>query len=80
MEASVTETIKLDADQSDPRGAPPAGKSLLGRFAAQYSNVAVPFEVILPDGSSQLFGRGVPAFRVTLKNRNAVRAISSIET
>lgn len=79
MEASVTETIKVDADQSEPSRARPSGKSLLGSFAAQYSDVAVPFEVRMPDGSSQLFGRGVPAFRVTLKNRNAVRAISSID-
>lgn len=33
----------------------------------------------MPDGSSQRFGRGAPAFEVTLKNRSAVRAISSID-
>jgi cyclopropane-fatty-acyl-phospholipid synthase len=58
---------------------PPTGKSLLGRFAAQYSNVTLPFEVIMPDGSSQAFGQGAPSFRATLRNRNAVRAISSID-
>ena len=79
METTVTETIKLDADQSEASRARPSRKALLGRFAAQYSDVAVPFEVRMPDGSSRLFGPGVPTFRVTLKNRNAVRAISSID-
>ena len=54
-------------------------QSLLGRFAAQYADGTVPFEVVMPDGSSQLFGQEPPSFRVTLKNRNAVRAISSID-
>src|ERR1041384_86845 len=54
-------------------------QSLLGRFAAQYADGTVPFEVVTPDGSCQLFGRGAPTFRVTLRNRNGVRAISSID-
>ena len=54
-------------------------QSLLGRFAAQYADGTVPFEVVMPDGSCQLFGRGAPTFRVTLRNRNGVRAISSID-
>ncbi|HEX3943869.1 MAG TPA: class I SAM-dependent methyltransferase [Rhizomicrobium sp.] len=58
---------------------PPKPKSLLGRFAAQYSSGTVPFEVVMPDGTAQRFGSGPPSFRVTLKNRNAVRAISSID-
>jgi len=39
----------------------------------------VPFEVVMPDGSAQLFGCDAPTFRVTLRNRNAGRAISSID-
>jgi len=75
----MTDIVNLDPNRTADRPAPPSRKSLLGRFAAQYSNVAVPFEVIMPDGSSQLFGRGSPSFRVTLRNPNAVRAISSID-
>ena len=76
----MTETIPRNAGQTQADLAPPAiRKSLLGRFAAQYSDVALPFEVIMPDGTSQRFGEGSPTFRVTLRNRNAVRAISSID-
>src|SRR4051812_8078988 len=76
----MTETIHTSAGHSQAGAAPiPVGKSLLGRFAAQYANVALPFEVIMPDGSSQHFGQGLPSFRVTLRNQNGVRAISSID-
>jgi cyclopropane-fatty-acyl-phospholipid synthase len=73
-------TDSLDTEHlADAPAAPPAPKSLLGRFAAQYSDVALPFEVAMPDGSLQRFGRGTPTFRVTLRNRNGVRAIASID-
>ncbi len=73
-------TDSLDTEQlADAPAAPAAPKSLLGRFAAQYSNVALPFEVAMPDGTLQRFGRGTPSFRVTLRNRNGVRAIASID-
>jgi cyclopropane-fatty-acyl-phospholipid synthase len=76
----MTETIPLNADRTQAASAPlPVRKSLLGRFAAQYSDIALPFEVIMPDGSSQCFGQGSPTFRVMLLNQNAVRAISSID-
>ena len=76
----MSETIKLGAEHPETAiAAPPNRKSLLGRFAAQYSNGAVPFEVVMPDGTSQIFGHGAPLFRATLRNRNAVRAISSID-
>ncbi len=39
----------------------------------------MPFDVVMPDGASQHFGCGAPTFRVTLRNRTAVRAISSID-
>ena len=76
----MSETIEIEADRPETEVAPtPNRKSLLGRFAAQYSSGTVPFEVVMPDGTAQLFGSGAPSFRVTLKNRNAVRAISSID-
>ena len=76
----MSETIEIEADRPETDVAPtPSRKSLLGRFAAQYSSGTVPFEVVMPDGTAQLFGSGAPSFRVTLKNGNAVRAISSID-
>jgi cyclopropane-fatty-acyl-phospholipid synthase len=74
----VSQTIEADRPET-ALAPPPKPKSLLGRFAAQYSSGTVPFEVVMPDGTAQLFGSGTPSFRVTLKNRNAVRAISSID-
>jgi cyclopropane-fatty-acyl-phospholipid synthase len=75
----MTDTANFDADRRAATTALPHRRSLLGRFAAQYSKGAVPFEVVMPDGSAQLFGCDAPTFRVTLRNRNAVRAISSID-
>jgi cyclopropane-fatty-acyl-phospholipid synthase len=74
----VSETVEA-ARPETALAQPPKPKSLLGRFAAQYSSGTVPFEVVMPDGTAQRFGSGPPSFRVTLKNRNAVRAISSID-
>jgi len=51
----------------------------LGRFAGQFARTSVPFEVILPDGAVRRFGVGAPSFRVTLKNRQAMRAITSVD-
>src|SRR5438552_12889320 len=51
----------------------------LGRFAGQFAKTSVPFEVILPDGAVRRFGEGMPSFRVTLKNRQAMRAITSVD-
>jgi cyclopropane-fatty-acyl-phospholipid synthase len=60
--------------------APAPGKNaLLGRFAAQYANGAVPFEVVLPDGSATLFGKGAPTFRLTIKNPAGLRAVASLD-
>jgi len=73
----MTEGVKAEPDFSGT----PTRKSLalLGRFAAQFSNSAVCFEVTLPDGTMQRFGQGAPSFRVTLKNRRALRAIASVD-
>jgi cyclopropane-fatty-acyl-phospholipid synthase len=57
----------------------PAKNAMLGRFAAQYANGAVPFEVVLPDGSATLFGKGTPTFRLTIKNPNGLRAVASLD-
>jgi cyclopropane-fatty-acyl-phospholipid synthase len=62
--------------------AEPVGKltrSMLGRFARQFDDSAVSFQVTLPDGSVQLFGKGAPSFVVTLKNNQALRALASLD-
>jgi cyclopropane-fatty-acyl-phospholipid synthase len=52
---------------------------LLNRFARAFSQSNVSFELYLPDGVARRFGQGTPSFRVTLKNRNAVRAVTSLD-
>ena len=54
-------------------------RSLLGRFAKQFSDASTSFTVILPDGSVQPFGPGSPSFRITLRNGRALRAIASLD-
>ena len=54
-------------------------RSLLGRFAKQFSGSPHSFAVVLPDGSVQPFGPNAPQFRITLKNQRAVRAVASLD-
>lgn len=75
-------TDALHTRQAAPTATTPAksGKpTLLGRFAAQYGNVSTPFEVIMPDGTQQMFGKGAPTFRLTINNKNGVRAVTSLD-
>ena len=71
------EATRDDAATSRPAQASPSG--LLGRFASHFANSSVAFDVLLPDGSVQPFGKGPPAFRVTLKNKRALRAVTSLD-
>lgn len=57
----------------------PTARSLLGRFAKQFSQSAVSFDVALPDGSVQHFGPAAASFRVVLRNARALRAIASLD-
>ena len=57
----------------------PPSKSLLGRFASQYANGNVPFDVAMPDGTVQRFGKGAPTFRLTITNKNGIRAVTSLD-
>ena len=74
-----------DTATDEPKGktgAAPAQaspRSLLGRFAAQFSDSRVSFDVTLPTGAVQRFGPGAPSFHVTLKNAQAMRAITSLD-
>ena len=54
-------------------------RSLLGRFANQFSNSAVSFVVTLPDASAIPFGPSAPRFNITLKNDRALSAIASLD-
>jgi len=51
----------------------------LDRMARAFASTSVPFEMSFPDGTARRFGRGASSFRVRLKNRNAVRAITSLD-
>jgi len=76
----MTDTMNLRADRAAADSPIKSAKpTLLGRFAAQYSSTTLPFEVVLPDGAVQRFGQGAPTFRVTLKNANGLRAITSLD-
>ncbi len=54
-------------------------RSLLGRFATQFSNSPVSFDIILPDGTVQPFGPAPASFSLVLKTERALRAIASID-
>jgi cyclopropane-fatty-acyl-phospholipid synthase len=76
----VTETLEMPAEAPPQRTSnAPAKRSLLGQFARRYANIGTPFEIAMPDGDVQPFGRGAPTFRATLRNSRALRAISSID-
>ena len=66
--------------QSAP-GVPAEARSgfWLERLARAFAGTSVPFEMHFPDGRSRRFGQGTSSFRVMLKNRNAVRAITSLD-
>ena len=51
----------------------------LDRIAGAFSRGDVPFEMYFPDGRVRRFGQGAPSFRVKLKNKNALRAITSLD-
>ena len=57
----------------------PATRSMLGRFAKQFSDSPVSFEITLPDGSVQPFGPAEASFSVVIRNQRGMRAIASID-
>ena len=58
---------------------PKLTRSMLGRFARQFDDSPISFQVTFPDGSVQLFGRATPRFEVRLKNAEGLRALSSLD-
>lgn len=75
----MSDTTNVLEREKEAVASKPAKKSMLGRFAAQYSEGSLPFEVVLPDGSSTFFGKGAPTFRIAINNSNGLRAISSLD-
>lgn len=74
----MTEALDVGTG-SAAQAARPAKSSLLGRFAAQYANIKTPFEVLLPDGSSQRFGQGAPTFQVSVRTQDGTKALASLD-
>jgi cyclopropane-fatty-acyl-phospholipid synthase len=75
---SSTATKPTD-DTVSPAAPSQQSRSLLGRFAVHFANSPVSFKITLPDGTVQRFGPAEPRFHVALKNKRALRAISSID-
>ena len=57
----------------------PATRSMLGRFAEQFSGSPVSFDITLPDGNVQPFGPAEASFSVMIRNQRGLRAIASID-
>ena len=57
----------------------PATRSMLGRFAEQFSDSSVSFEITLPDGSVQPFGPAEASSSIVIRNQQGLRAIASID-
>jgi cyclopropane-fatty-acyl-phospholipid synthase len=56
-----------------------SGGFWVDRIAQAFAATDVPFQIDFPDGATRQFGRATPSFRVTLKNKNAVRALTSLD-
>ena len=51
----------------------------LNRIARAFDTTRTPFEIYFPGGEVRHFGQGAPSFNVRLNNRNAVRALMSLD-
>jgi len=51
----------------------------LNRIARAFDTTRTPFEIHFPGGEVRHFGQGAPSFNVRLNNRNAVRALMSLD-
>ncbi len=75
--ADQTTAWREGATTAAPIAAPKS--FLLGRFAKQFADCPVSFDVRFPDGSVQRFGGGTPVFHVALNNKRALSAIASLD-
>src|SRR3569832_2001010 len=72
----MTETLNIPGEKT---AEPTPSRLLLGRFAAQYADIKTPFDVIMPDGSTQHFGKGPGTFRVIVPSNKGLRALASLD-
>src|SRR5450755_5101821 len=52
---------------------------LVDRILRRFAQSSTPFEIVFPDSRRQRFGEGPPSFTVTLCNRQALRALASMD-
>lgn len=57
----------------------PAPSGLVERALDRFAHSSTPFELILPDGRRKLLGTGAPSFTLTLHNKQALRALASMD-
>ena len=84
--ALVSRERVVMSEQAVQSGQPPKSeavsastRSMLGRFAEQFSDAPNSFDIILPDASVQRFGPGGPSFTFTINNKQGLRALASID-
>jgi cyclopropane-fatty-acyl-phospholipid synthase len=51
----------------------------IDRILNRFGRSSIPFEIVFPDGGRRGFGDGAPSFTVTLRDRQAVRALASMD-
>ncbi len=80
----MSDQAAMSADQAAAR--PPTAPEVRGRagfvlrkVAQHFADSPVAFEIRLPDGSVQPFGKGAPEFRVLLHNPAGLKALSSLD-
>jgi cyclopropane-fatty-acyl-phospholipid synthase len=51
----------------------------IDRILNRFGRSSIPFEIVFPDGGRRSFGDGAPSFTLTLRDRQAVRALASMD-
>src|SRR5437879_4776083 len=62
-----------------PANAAGRGMRIVDRILRRFGQSSTPFELCFPDGSRRRLGQGAPSFTLTLRNREAVRALASMD-
>lgn len=62
-----------------PANAAGRGMRIVDRILRRFGQSSTPFEICFPDGSRRRLGQGAPSFILTLRNRDAVRAMASMD-
>ena len=75
----VNHRVEQERSSLSATAVKPATRSMLGRFAEQFSDSSVSFEITLPDGSVQPFGPAEASFSIVIRNQQGLRAIASID-